>query len=254
MTARKVYLNKVKKHNKRPNSGPNGNNHSNGNANGTRRIETFLNHKLFDQISEFTALRGLDNLSSAVETILDDYFKLKEENRQKHDKERFLNLEEQVLNLRNNMAFLQSELEDLKAIKTEIANVKIISSVKEEKVTPNLNLTPLNGSDLAKRFSISRFLIHNKKARTDFSQWSKKKDPDNICWAYNSSTKLFEPEGKKVTALKTKELADRLGVHINYVHAKKRSTDFPTWSRSKDPENYSWEYSGDSKLFFIHEK
>ncbi|MFB2976216.1 hypothetical protein [Microseira sp. BLCC-F43] len=46
------------------------------------------------------------------------------------------------------------------------------------------------------------------------------------------------------------ELANRLGVHSSTVYKRRYDSDFPEWSKSRDPEGIAWEYSEDTKEFY----
>lgn len=55
---------------------------------------------------------------------------------------------------------------------------------------------------------------------------------------------------KQSQGLIQSELARRLEVHSSTVHKRKLDPDFPEWSRSRDPQGITWEYSRRSRLFF----
>ena len=46
------------------------------------------------------------------------------------------------------------------------------------------------------------------------------------------------------------ELANRLGVHSSTVYKRRYDSDFPQWSKSRDPQGIAWEYSEDTKEFY----
>ncbi|GET37420.1 hypothetical protein [Microseira wollei] len=46
------------------------------------------------------------------------------------------------------------------------------------------------------------------------------------------------------------ELANRLGVHSSTVYKRRYDSDFPEWSKSRDPQGIAWEYSEDTKEFY----
>ena len=45
------------------------------------------------------------------------------------------------------------------------------------------------------------------------------------------------------------ELAKRLDVHSSTIYKRRDDSDFPEWSRSRDPEGIAWEYIPDTKHF-----
>ena len=49
------------------------------------------------------------------------------------------------------------------------------------------------------------------------------------------------------------ELANRLGVHSSTVYKRRYDSDFPQWSKSRDPQGIAWEYSEDTKEFYPQE-
>ncbi|MCP2727491.1 hypothetical protein [Limnofasciculus baicalensis] len=48
-------------------------------------------------------------------------------------------------------------------------------------------------SELAKRLDVHSSTVGKRKSDSDFSDWSKSKDPDGIAWKYSSETKEFLP-------------------------------------------------------------
>ena len=62
-----------------------------------------------------------------------------------------------------------------------------------------------------------------------------------------------EKSGKKIMAFGSLiqiELANRLGVHSSTVYKRRYDSDFPQWSKSRDPQGIAWEYSEDTKEFY----
>ncbi|MGB3405269.1 MAG: hypothetical protein WBA77_21475 [Microcoleaceae cyanobacterium] len=51
----------------------------------------------------------------------------------------------------------------------------------------------LNQSELAQRLDVHPSTIRNWKHKSEFQQWSEKKDPDAIAWYYSTETKRFYP-------------------------------------------------------------
>jgi hypothetical protein len=47
--------------------------------------------------------------------------------------------------------------------------------------------------ELANRLGVPKSTLGDRKKRTDFPQWSKKRDPDNIAWTWNPRAKIFVP-------------------------------------------------------------
>lgn len=51
----------------------------------------------------------------------------------------------------------------------------------------------LNLTQLARRLSISKSVVSNRKARPDFEEWSRGKDPNAIAWRYDRKNQKFYP-------------------------------------------------------------
>lgn len=64
--------------------------------------------------------------------------------------------------------------------------------------------------------------------------------------ADNEPPKKLMPFGSLIQI----ELAQRLQVHSSTVYKRRYDSDFPEWSRSRDPEGIAWEYSEDTKEFY----
>ncbi|PSO48942.1 MAG: hypothetical protein BRC33_08265 [Cyanobacteria bacterium SW_9_44_58] len=62
--------------------------------------------------------------------------------------------------------------------------------------------------------------------------------------------KTTETEEQTNLALIQAELARRLQVHSSTVGKRKLDPDFADWTRNRDPENISWQYSDETKLFY----
>ncbi|MCL1466507.1 hypothetical protein [Argonema galeatum] len=68
-----------------------------------------------------------------------------------------------------------------------------------------------------------------------------------------TSEELAQPIPKKHRILQSliqSELARRLDVHSSTVLKRRDDSDFPQWSRSRDPEGIAWEYSSDTREFY----
>ncbi|MCL1475635.1 hypothetical protein [Argonema antarcticum] len=68
-----------------------------------------------------------------------------------------------------------------------------------------------------------------------------------------TSEELAKPLPKKHRILQSliqSELARRLDVHSSTVLKRRDDSDFPQWSRSRDPEGIAWEYSPDTREFY----
>jgi len=68
-----------------------------------------------------------------------------------------------------------------------------------------------------------------------------------------TSEELAQPIPKKHRILQSliqSELARRLDVHSSTVLKRRDDSDFPEWSRSRDPEGIAWEYSSDTREFY----
>jgi hypothetical protein len=45
------------------------------------------------------------------------------------------------------------------------------------------------------------------------------------------------------------DLAKRLGVHPSTLRKRRRASNFPSWSREKDPQKVTWHYNPESRIF-----
>lgn len=64
---------------------------------------------------------------------------------------------------------------------------------ENESEVPNEIPQSLIQSELAKRLDVHASTVGKRKSDSDFSEWSKSKDPDGIAWKYSSDTKEFLP-------------------------------------------------------------
>ncbi|MEB3338538.1 MAG: heavy metal translocating P-type ATPase [Leptolyngbyaceae bacterium] len=56
------------------------------------------------------------------------------------------------------------------------------------------SLEPLTGRDLAHRLGVSDSTITRRRAHADFSEWTRRKDPDGITWTYSQESHLYVPQ------------------------------------------------------------
>lgn len=71
-----------------------------------------------------------------------------------------------------------------------------------------------------------------------------------IATAAPEETTHTETSESTTVSLIQAELARRLMVHSSTVGKRKLDSDFSEWSRQRDPEKISWQYSPRSKLFY----
>ena len=74
--------------------------------------------------------------------------------------------------------------------------------VTESKTVDNSFISAVTLENLAKRLKLGSTAIRDKLRSTkgkesEFSSWSKKKDPDNVAWEYRKEEKLFYPSVPK---------------------------------------------------------
>lgn len=62
----------------------------------------------------------------------------------------------------------------------------------EPEVAKNIPQSLIQG-ELAKRLDVHSSTVGKRKSDSDFSEWSKSKDPDGIAWKYSPKTKEFLP-------------------------------------------------------------
>ncbi|MCU0517521.1 MAG: hypothetical protein MUC60_11805 [Oscillatoria sp. Prado101] len=55
--------------------------------------------------------------------------------------------------------------------------------------------SPLNQTELARRFNVHPNTVSKRKNLPEFPEWSRSKDPAGIAWEYNPGTKTFSPLG-----------------------------------------------------------
>ncbi|MFP4132773.1 MAG: hypothetical protein ACLFRN_02425 [Halothece sp.] len=63
-------------------------------------------------------------------------------------------------------------------------------------------------------------------------------------------TATLTQEEEDTSSLIQAEMARRLNVHSSTVGRRKSDPDFSEWTRQRDPENISWQYSPESNLFY----
>lgn len=69
-----------------------------------------------------------------------------------------------------------------------------LTSPMEESATPTLAESDvLTQTELATRLGVKPNTLRTRKKRSDFAEWSSKKDPDKRSWQYLEKTKKFEP-------------------------------------------------------------
>jgi hypothetical protein len=56
----------------------------------------------------------------------------------------------------------------------------------------------LNGSELSRRLGVAKSVISSRKARGDFQEWTRGKDPDAIAWRYDRKSLQFFPVKERV--------------------------------------------------------
>lgn len=192
------------------------------------RIQAYIDPELYQKLKEFQALHGLKE-SAALNQILKEYFGLEVSNQplaspfpieemiEKSIDEKFkefnvfrgefknevwlqlkaeFNIWNQELQRVSNKIkqrdfnSLNSRLEALEEICKPIEGLAELSKPMEKssELPSELNL-----SQLARRLEVSKSVVSNRKARPDFEEWSKGKDPDAITWRYDRKHQKFFP-------------------------------------------------------------
>ncbi|AKG22222.1 hypothetical protein [Calothrix sp. 336/3] len=89
--------------------------------------------------------------------------------------------------------------------KTELTEV----TESEEIITPHTETVPslesqlifgsLIQSELAKRLNVYSSTVYKRRDESDFSEWTRSRDPDGIAWTYSPETKEFFPLEEQTT-------------------------------------------------------
>lgn len=61
--------------------------------------------------------------------------------------------------------------------------------------TPEHVVASLLQSELAKRLAVNSSTVYKHRSNSDFSEWSRSRDPEGIAWQYSSEDKRFFPIG-----------------------------------------------------------
>lgn len=75
----------------------------------------------------------------------------------------------------------------------EFNRLESILDGKCTKIDKNEEPTSLTQSDLARRLGIDKSRISRRKDSSDFSDWSREKDPEAIAWKYDREKNVFLP-------------------------------------------------------------
>ena len=78
---------------------------------------------------------------------------------------------------------------------------------------------------------------------------AQKKQTESLTETANEQAKPPNNKQSAPGSLIQAELAKRLDVHSSTVYKRRDDSDFPEWSRSRDPDGIAWEYIPDTKHF-----
>jgi hypothetical protein len=197
-----------------------------------RRVAAYLPKNIDEQLDRFKQERGIKGDSSALITILEEFFGVSRE--MAYSSSSQLNTEvfksDLLSELRSELLSLKSEIKSelLSELKSELPSVdhpKQLSFPSNQEVDqpvleselpinplsnsleqpselpsePDSRLQPLNEVELAERWRLkdSR-IIRNKRSNSRhnpqvFIDWSIEKDPENVAWSYRKEMKLYYP-------------------------------------------------------------
>ena len=85
---------------------------------------------------------------------------------------------------------------------------------------------------------------------TSTSSAQQARETNPISSSAEAPTATITEQQKDTSSLIQAEMADRLNVHSSTVGRRKLDPDFAEWSRQRDPENISWQYSPETNLFY----
>ena len=87
----------------------------------------------------------------------------------------------------SNLSQVNSNVNRATATQTEVTSTSPTANTEED------NQVSLIQAELARRLMVHPSTVGKRKLDPDFSQWSRKRDPEKISWHYSDETKLFYP-------------------------------------------------------------
>lgn len=94
---------------------------------------------------------------------------------------------------------------------------ELVDTVTEQ---ANSDVTPLQTSALARRLDVHPKALSRYKSKPDFRQWSQKKDPNSIAWAYDSVSKIFCPTELTVSTDQSNPQEQRMQTEVEKVRSE----------------------------------
>lgn len=85
---------------------------------------------------------------------------------------------------------------------------------------------------------------------TSLSSAQQARETNPISSPAEAQTATLTQQEEDASSLIQAEMARRLNVHSSTVGRRKSDPDFSEWSRQRDPEHISWQYSPETNLFY----
>lgn len=132
--------------------------------------------QLYECLEQFKEQQGLNSISQAVNTIIEDYFELK--SCQNNTSDRLTKIVEN----------LQHEVADLKRQMSQIQQDSTLRDRLNQFQTKKSQEKSLNTKQLAARLEVKETDIEQHKTDgNEFVEWTKSKDPERIPWRYTGA-------------------------------------------------------------------
>ncbi|MBD1865040.1 MULTISPECIES: hypothetical protein [Trichocoleus] len=146
------------------------------------KVTGYVRQVVYDRLLEFKETHKLKSISQAVTLVLENYFGIS-----------LLSPIEPVLPDR--VSDLEEQMKQLSEVVTAIqVSIEKLSLELYKPTGIELELGKgLTQAELAQRFRVRESTISRNKSKLKFTDWSKRKDPEYISWAYSLQTKLFFP-------------------------------------------------------------
>ncbi len=165
-----------------------------------KKVSSYVPQSIYEKLVEFKRHHQLKSVSLALSVIVQEHFGIlpTQEAASLHRdgvSSRLLLLEETVMYLTQQQEQIKQALAQVQtAINHETGKTNLNAPTPRRTLKRTTVITPLEphgGTALARRLGVSKSTISLYKQRTDFPEWSQRRDPEGVAWMYKHDSKQF---------------------------------------------------------------
>jgi hypothetical protein len=143
------------------------------------KLQAYVQPELYQLFLSWKQERGIESNSLAFDELLADYFG-------KPQPKSEISIDEEKIR-----AIVEEEMK--RAIAQLTQRIEVLEGNQKPAKAASAFLSPLSGSELAKRLGTDPATLIKNRIKENFEVWTKNKDPQWVKWKYDKGTKKYNP-------------------------------------------------------------